>query len=161
MRFTLIPEERFENVKRSVFQYVQQNYLEAALDYQGAETFNSSAVEEWVWVGISSKTHQYIRHIENLRHADLTRFTLHTVSYVKPTANIMRLDRMTDELRSLLRKAIITVYDHVGNGVEIGQAIGQGIQTDRPVAILVPGSAEGDIQTHVVDFLFQYLTQYS
>ncbi len=157
----MIPEERFENVKRSIFGYVQTNYLESALDFQGTKAFNSAAVDDWVWLGVSAQTHQYIRHIENNRHADLTRFTIHTVSYTKPTADVMRLDRMTDELRTLLRKATIPVYDHVGNGTEIGQAVGQGIQTDRIIGITMPGSAEGDITTHVVDFLFQYLTQYS
>ncbi len=157
----MIPEERFENVKRSIFGYMGTHYLESPLDYQGARSFNSSDVDDWVWIGVSSKTHQYIRHIENKRHADLTRFMLHTVSYVKPTVNIMRLDRMTDELRSLLRKVTIPVYDHVGAGLEIGQVISQGIQADRAIAITIPGSAEGDIAPHVVDFLFQYLTQYS
>lgn len=157
----MIPEERFENVKRSVFRYIQDHYLEAPLDFQGSETFNSSEVDDWVWLGVFARTHQYVRHIENKRHGDITRFTLHTVSYSKPTANIMRLERMTDELRTLLRKSTIPVYDHVGNGVEIGQAVSQGIQTDRPVGITLPGSAEGDVTTHVVDFLFQYLTQYS
>ena len=157
---TILPQEKFENVKRSIFKYMQENFTTSTLDFEGSEAFDSRSVDDWVWVGISNKTYTFMRHVNFGHLGDIVNFTLHCMIYCKPTEDIMRVDRIADTLRSLLRRASIPIYDFDGDGSVIGQAIGNGVIADRPVHITIPGSAEEDIRMHAIDFQYQFLMEY-
>jgi len=157
----MIPEGRFENVKRSLYAYIQSNFTESAIDFQGSDVFRSKDANDWVWFGVSSRTHQFVRSVSDSRSGDIVRFLLHAVVYVKPTEDIMRMEHVADALRDLIPpRAAISVYDHVGTGTAIGHIVNQGIVADRNAIITIPGSAEGDLPIHIIDFELQYLAEY-
>lgn len=158
---TILAEERFENVRRSLYDYIQSNFTASALDFEGSDSFDSVNVNDWVWIGVSSKRNQFMRQTSPGRMGDLTRFTLHTVIYMKPTNDLMRLDRIADNLENLLRRPSVPIVDYVGGSGVIGQVIGQGVVGDRLASITIPGSAEEDVRPHILDFEFLFLKEYA
>lgn len=156
----LLAEERFENVQRSLYDFIQNGFTLSVIDFEGSDGFDSSDVNDWVWIGVSSKTNKFMRQTSPGRLGDLTRFILHTVIYLKPTDDLSRKDRIADDLENLLRRASVPITDYVGGGGVIGQAVGQGVVGDRLTSITIPGSAKEDIRPYLLDFEFLYLKEY-
>ena len=149
--------EKSENVKRSLFAYLTTNYTTTALQLQGSDVVDTTALTEWVWFGIPAvAVRQFIRSYSSVEHADLATYLVTAEINVKPTTAITRIDAIADVIRNLLRRPSISVVDYVGAGNgEVGKLLGQGVMSEVTLPI------ENDLQKHVITFRMQYLEKYA
>lgn len=153
----MIANERTENVVASLFDYISDNYSETALELQGSNVIDTTAITEWVWFGITGiGPRQFIRHATTTEHGDLASFLVTAEINVKPTTSTIRTFAIADVVRNLLRRPSISVLDYVGGGLGVvGKLLGQGVLSEVKLPI------ENDLQKHVLTFRMQYLETYT
>lgn len=157
----MLATERFGNVQRSLYNYIEQNFTESAKDYRESNSFDSTVVNDWVWFGIASVAPRYIGfHSQGTTKAEKLYISLQTIINVKPGSYIIRMSDIRDAIVNLLRRPSITVTDYVGGGGSIGKLIGQGLRSEMMDNRIraIPGSAEEDIQRWIMMFDFEYIS---
>ncbi len=149
----MYPEGRIENVKRSLFSYIVANYSTTALQLQGSDVLDTTAITEWVWWGLTGVGGRTLaRNIRDNSHGELATYLVTAEINVKPTTNITRIDAIADAVRNLLRQVSIPVTDYVGGtGVVGSKLLGRGVYSEQPFPI------ENDLQRHVILFRMQFL----
>ena len=151
----ILPEEKFENVKRSLISYIETNYTASAKDFAGSNALDTTNITEWVWFGVTGATgRRFMRHSDAARHSDLVQYLLTVIINKHVSDDVVGIDRLRDAVVNLLRRAAITVYDYAGNGASISKLLGQGILSEGHI------DAENDVQRYSLIFLLQYLEEY-
>lgn len=153
---TIIAAERTSNVKASLFTYIESHYTTTAKEFQGSDTLDTTAVDEWVWFGVIGEAQAYfLRHTDNNNLGELYYPLLQCVINVKPSSNILRLDAIRDILENLLRRASISVLDYAGgsNGL-VGKLTGEGTPVVQALG------KQNDVNVMSVLFRFRFLRQY-
>ena len=148
------PEERQENVKSALFDYIETNYTTTSKWFQGSNVLDTTAISEWVWFGIVGSSRRFVRQV-GTNMGDLVTFLVQAVIYVKPTETIVRIDRLRDIVVNLLRRVAIQVVDRVGSAGNLGKLYGQGLVGDVPLGIV------DDVDQYSLTFAFSYLEEYS
>ena len=153
----MIANERSENVQRSLYNYIATNYTETALEFEGSNVLDTTAITEWAWFGITGiGPRQFIRHATTSEHGDLATYLVTSEISVKPTTSTTRTFAIADAIRTLLRRPSINVLDYVGGGQGlVGKLLGQGVLSEVKLPI------ENDLQKHVLTFRMQYLETYT
>ena len=149
--------EKSENVKRSLFNYIVSNYTETALQFQGSEVIDTTALSEWVWFGITGIVARiFMRDASKTEHADLATYLVTAEINVKPTTTITRPSAIADVVRNLLRRPAISVVDYAGAGSgEVGKLNGWGVMSEVELPI------ENDLRKYVITFQMRYLEKYA
>ena len=79
------PEERFDNVKRALFDYIESNYTTTAKWFQGSTVLDTTAITEWIWIGIVGVARRRpMRQVSN-NIGNLVTLLVQGIIYVKPT----------------------------------------------------------------------------
>lgn len=150
----ILPQERTENVKRALFDYIATNFTETAIQFQGSNVLDTTAQTEWTWFGITGSSRRYVRQTRS-NFGNLVTFFIQAIIYVKPTQSITRIDAIRDAVANLLRKASIQVVDRIGGTGNLGKLYGREILSDVPLGV------ENDIMMHSLTFAFDYLEEFS
>ena len=111
------PEERTQNVKASLYTYLQANFTSVPIQYEGLP-FDEENTDEWVRADMVILDWDYFRQVDspNIFGADLI-VLMNMNILIKPDkvllANMYRKEQLADELRHLFRVPLgIEVYDH-------------------------------------------------
>lgn len=155
----MLPQERSENIKAALFDYLETNWTLTQKEFQGEDALDttSSTLTEWVWFGVTGEGgRHFIRHADNNNLGELVDYILECEISVKPTSNILRIDAIRDTLVGLLRRPAILVTD-VGGGTNsaLGYLGGNGIVGSQPLGIV------NDVNKYSLLFSFRWLEQYS
>lgn len=149
-------EEKFENVKRSVFNYIETNYTLTAKDFAGSKGLDTTNIDEWVWFGFTGTTaRRFMRHSEPTVHGDLVQYLLNVVISKVISDDITGIDRIRDTVVNLLRRPAIQVVDYADTQANLGKIVGQGILSEGHI------EAENDVPRYSLIFLLQYIEEYN
>lgn len=149
------PEERFNNVKRALFDYIETNYTETAKWFQGSNVLDTTAITEWVWFGIVAVARRKPMRQVGSNIANLVTLLVQAIIYVKPTETITRVDAIRDEVVGVLRKPAIQIVDRVGSTGNLGSLHGQDVINENDLGI------ENDLHMYQVTFEFDFLEEHS
>lgn len=129
-------EERFNNVKQSLFNHIESNYTTTTKLFQGSTEIDTTAETEWVWFGIPGVAgRRFVRQVgSNL--GNIVTILVQAIIYVKPTTNITRVEAIRDIVVNLLRRANIQVVDYVGNNANLGKLYGQDLLDETNLGIV-------------------------
>jgi len=147
--------ERFENVRRSLYNHIASNYTLTSFQLQGETDIDTRSIDEWVWFGIQGSTRQFLHHVTSDTYGNLVTFFFTSAIYVKPTDNLSRIDLIRDTIVNLFQRKAIQVTDYVGNAAAIGRVISNEPPEDVPLGLI------NDINQHAVTFRMKYLEQFS
>lgn len=149
------PEERFNNIKQSLFNHIETNYSTTTKLFQGSTEIDTTAETEWVWFGIPGVAgRKFVRQVgANL--GNIVTLLVQAIIYVKPTTNITRIDAIRDIVVNLLRRASIRVVDHVGGTGNLGKIYGSDLLDETNLGIV------DDIYQYSLLFGFKYLEEFS
>jgi len=148
-------EEKFENVKRSLYNHIEANYTETAKDFAGSNALDTTGITEWAWFGITGATgRRFMRHTQATVHGDLVQYLLTVIINVHVTDYVTRIDRIRDVVINLLRRPSIQIVDYVETQANLGKLLGQGIFSEGHL------DAENDVQRYSLIFLMQYMEEY-
>lgn len=149
------PEERFDNIKRALFDYIETNYTTTSKWFQGSNVLDTTAITEWVWFGIVGVPRRRpMRQVGN-NWANLVTIALQAIIYVKPTETITRTDAIRDVLVGILRKPAIQIVDQVGSTGNLGKMFGQDIESEVDLGI------ENDLHMYSIVFGFSFLEEFT
>ena len=149
------PEERFDNVKRALFDHIETNYTETAKWFQGSNVLDTTTETEWVWFGIAGVARRRpMRQVGN-NIANLVTLVVQAIIYVKPTETITRISDIRDEVVGVLRKPAIQVVDRAGSTGNLGKLHGQDILNEVDLGI------ENDVHQYSITFDYLYLEEFS
>lgn len=150
------PEERFDNVKRALFDYIEINYTETTKWFQGSNVLDTTAITEWVWFGIVGVARRRpMRQVGSSNIANLVTLLVQAIIYVKPTDTITRVDAIRDQIVGVLRKPAIQIVDRVGSTGNLGSLHGQDVINENDLGI------ENDLHMYQVTFAFDFLEEHS
>jgi hypothetical protein len=115
----IVPEERSENLKASIFKYIEANFTTTPVDYAGAG-LDESDYDEWVRADVMLTPTIHMRQVgggllggEASVLVNLNIF--HKQSELQST-NIYRIQRIRDELANLFRVPVeVPIKDWVEN----------------------------------------------
>lgn len=149
------PEERFNNIKRALFDYIETNYTETTKWFQGSNVLDTTAITEWVWFGVVSVARRRpMRQVSN-NWGNLVTLLVQAIIYVKPTDTITRVDAIRDVVVGLLRKPAIQIADRVGSAGNLGTMYGEDVVNEADLGI------ENDLHMYQVTFAFNFLEEFS
>lgn len=149
------PEERFSNIKRALFDYIETNYTETTKWFQGSNVLNTTAITEWVWFGIVGVARRKPMRQVGSNIANLVTLLVQAIIYVKPTDTITRVDAIRDVVVELLRKPAIQIVDRVGSAGNLGTLYGQDVINEADLGI------ENDLQMYQVTLGFDFIEEFS
>lgn len=149
------PEERFNNVKRALFDYIETNYTETAKWLQGSNVLDTTAITEWAWFGIVGVARRRPTRQIGSNWSNLVTILVQAIIYVKPKINITRIDAIRDVIVNLLRKPAIQIVDRVGSAGNLGTMYGQDVVNEADLGI------ENDLRIYQVTFGFDFIEQFS
>jgi|CXWL01.1.fsa_nt_gi hypothetical protein len=150
------PEERFDNIKRALFDYIETNYTETAKWFQGSNVLDTTAITEWAWFGIIGVARRRpMRQVGSSNIANLVTLLVQAIIYVKPTATITRVDAIRDEIVGVLRKPAIQIVDRVGSAGNLGTLYGQDVVNEANLGI------EDDLQMYQITLGFNFIEEFS
>lgn len=149
------PEERFDNIKRALFDYIESNYTTTTKWFQGSNVLDTTAITEWIWFGIVGVVRrQPLRQVSN-NFGNLVTLLVQVIIYVKPTETITRVDALRDIVVALLWKPAIQIVDQVGSAGNLGKLYGQDIVHESDLGI------ENDLHMYQITFAFDFLEEFS
>lgn len=151
----ILPEERIENVKRALFDFIETNYTLTTKWFQGSNVLDTTAITEWVWFGITGSDRRFLRHVRRENLGNLVTFFVSAIVYIKPTETITRIDLIRDTIVNLLRRASVQVVDRVGSAGNLGKLYGKELLSDIPLGI------EDDLDRLSLTFAMEYIEEFS
>ena len=155
----MLPQERMENIKAALFDYLETNWTATSKELQGETALDTAdaTLTEWVWFGVIGESgRHFVRHTDGNNLGELVNYILECLINVKPTANILRIDALRDTLVGLLRRVVIPVTDVAGGtNANIGNLTSNGILASQPLGM------ENDVNRHSLLFTFRWLEQFS
>lgn len=150
------PEERIDNVKRALFDYIETNYTTTTKEFQGSNFLATTAETEWVWFGIVGFVRRRpARQIGSSNWGNFVTILVQAIVHVKPTETITRIDTIRDNVVNVLRRAVIQVVDRVGSTGNLGKLYGNDILDEVPLGI------DDDINRYAITFSFDYIEEFS
>ena len=151
----ILPEERRENIVRSLYGHIETNYTLTEKWFGDSNVLDTTTLTEWVEFNVLSATEQFMRQVTESNLGALTSLLLHVLIYQRPTTAIMRVHLIRDTITNLLRRASIQVSDYVGGGPALGKVVGEGLMVDAFAG------RERDVSRYALTFRFRYLAEYS
>jgi hypothetical protein len=149
------PEERFDNIKRALFDHIETNYTTTTKWFQGSNVLDTTAETEWVWFGIVAVARRRpMRQVGN-NYGNLVTLLVQAIIYVKPTETITRIDAIRDAIVGVLRTPAIQIVDRVGSTGNLGSLHGQDVISENDLGI------ENDLHMYQVTFSFDFLEEHS
>lgn len=152
----LQPEERFNNIKRALFNHIETNYTETTKWFQGSNVLDTTAITEWVWFGIvATAGRRFLRQVRDSNFGNLTTILVQAIIYLKPTATIIRVDAIRDEVVNVLRRPNIQIVDRVGSAGNLGKLVGQDILNENDLGI------ENDLHIYQITFAMDFIEEFT
>ena len=149
------PEERFDNIKRALFDYIESNYTTTTKWFQGSNVLDTTAIAEWVWFGIVGVARRRPMRQVSGNFGNLVTLLVQAIIYVKPTETITRVDALRDVIVGLLRKPAIQIVDKIGSAGNLGKMYGQDVVNEADLGI------ENDLHMYQVTFGFNFIEEFS
>ena len=128
----MLAEERVSNIKLSLVQYLQEQFTFSPIYFEGELALDTTRLTEWVEFSMPSTNRRYVRRLPNGRIGNIARYLISMLIHLKPTSNVVRLEQIRDEVVSVLREPTVPVYDYADTGIQIGDVVGDGLESDGP-----------------------------
>ena len=149
-----LPEAKQENFQIALYNYIEGAYVLTEKYFVGANTLDTTSLNEWVEFSWHNVIGREIRHV-NGKPGQMNFVYLDALIHVKPTSIITRITRIKDTLIEVLERAVIDVLDYVGSSTTIvGGIQGQGVESDYALGL------ENDVNKHLITFKFQFMRRF-
>ncbi len=151
----IIPEERMENIVRSLYGHIETNYTLTEKWFGDSNVLDATKLTEWAEFSILSAGARFMRQVTESNLGDLTTLLLHVLICQRPTTLVTRTFLIRDTITNLLRRASIQISDYVGGGSALGKLVGEGLMIDAF------GGRQRDVSRYALTFRFRYLAEYT
>jgi hypothetical protein len=151
-----LPDGRFENVLRSLYDYIQVHYMETPFYLGDQPTFDTTNISEWVEFRLEPASRRFIRHVSSAQLGNIIFNYFNVEIQVRPTDDIMRIYRIRDIVTDTFQKASINIYDYAGghSGNVVGKLVSQGVLADVPLGF------QNDFSRWAMTFDFRHIEVY-
>lgn len=151
----LLPEEREENIIRSLINHVETNYTLTTKYFQWSDVTDTQNANAWVVFYKLPSTRTFIRNYRPDRHGNLVNMIYAAHIHVKPTDEITKIHSIRDAVFDVLNTALIQVKDYVsGSQANLGKIRSNGLVLDSPQ------NRVDDLDQYVIAFSLQYIEEF-